>query len=183
MRKIIYEFGQCDPKRCSGHKMVKNNKIESISLKSNFNGIILSPNGKSAVSLADRDHILRFGIGLIDCSWNQIESFDFSKLPKRNNRLLPWLVAANTINYGKPWKLNCVEALAATLYIIGEKEEAKNVFEGFAYADEFFKLNQEVLDLYVQCKNGAEIVEAQNKYINEQIKIRESGRTRGMKNK
>jgi pre-rRNA-processing protein TSR3 len=100
MRKIIYEFGQCDPKRCSGHKLVKSKKIESLSLKANFNGIILSPNGKLTVSPADRDHILRFGIGLIDCSWNQIESFDFSKLPKKNNRLLPWLVAANTINYG-----------------------------------------------------------------------------------
>lgn len=172
MRKIIYEFGQCDPKKCSGHKLVKNKKIESLSLKTNFNGIILSPNGKLTVSPADKEHILRFGIGLIDCSWNQIESFDFSKLPKRNNRLLPWLVAANTINYGKPWKLNCVEALAATLYIIGEKEEANKIFEGFSYGDEFFRLNAEVLDLYAACTSGVEVVEAQNRYLSEQMNIR-----------
>lgn len=172
MRKIIYEFGQCDPKRCSGHKLVKSKKIESLSLKANFNGIILSPNGKLTVSPADRDHILRFGIGLIDCSWNQIESFDFSKLPKKNNRLLPWLVAANTINYGKPWKLNCVEALAATLYIIGEKEEARSVFEGFSYADEFFRLNEEVLELYSTCKSSEEVIEAQTRYLSAQMENR-----------
>jgi pre-rRNA-processing protein TSR3 len=172
MRKVIYEFGQCDPKRCSGHKLVKLKKIDSIPLKSNFNGIILSPDGKFAVSPSDRDHILRFGIGLIDCSWNQVESFDFSKLPRKNNRLLPWLVAANTINYGKPWKLNCVEALAATLYIIGEKDEAKSIFEGFSYGDEFFKLNLDILEIYSNCTNGESIVKAQNDYINEQLKNR-----------
>lgn len=165
MRKIIYEFGQCDPKRCSGHRMVNYKKVESISLKQYFNGILLSPNGEQSISPADREHILRFGIGLIDCSWNKIEEFDFKKLPRRHNRLLPWLVAANTINYGRPWKLNCVEALAASLYIIGEKEEAYKVFEGFSYGEEFFRLNLEVLDLYSKCKDSKEVVKAQNEYL------------------
>lgn len=170
MRKVIFEFGQCDPKKCSGHKLVKSKKIDSIPLKSHFNGIILSPNGKCTISPADKEHIERFGIGLIDCSWNQIDSFDFSKLPKRNNRLLPWLVAANTINYGKPWKLNCVEALAASLYIIGEKEEARKIFEGFNYCDEFFKLNGEILELYSNCIDGSEVIKVQNEYIEKLLK-------------
>ncbi|KAI5150516.1 pre-rRNA-processing protein TSR3 [Enteropsectra breve] len=165
MRKIIYEFGECDPKRCSGHRMVKYKKVESLPLKRHFNGIILSPNGTQAISPADKEHIERFGIGLIDCSWNKVDSFDFSKLPKRYNRLLPWLVAANTINYGKPWKLNCVEALSAALYIVGEKEEARSVFEGFSYGDEFLRLNEDVLELYSKCKDSAEVVKTQNAYL------------------
>lgn len=165
MRKVIYEFGQCDPKRCSGHRLVNYKKLESVNLKYRFGGIILSPNGKQAISPADREHILKYGIGLIDCSWNKIDEFDFSKLPKGQNRLLPWLVASNTINYGRPWKLNCAEALAASLYIIGEKEEARKVFDGFSYGDAFFQLNEEVLELYSKCKDSAEVVKVQNEYL------------------
>lgn len=82
MRKIIYEFGQCNLKRCSGHRLVNYKKIESVNLKYRFNGIILSPEGTQSISPADRDHIMKSGIGLIDCSWNKVEEFDFSKLLK-----------------------------------------------------------------------------------------------------
>lgn len=60
--------------------------------------------------------------------------------------MIPFLIAANTINYGRPYHLNDVEALASVLYLIGREEEARNILKGFKYGDEFFKLNIEYLD-------------------------------------
>ena len=57
-----------------------------------------------------------------------------------------------------------VEALAATLYIVGLIEEAKPA-EAFDWGAEFLKINQDLLDLYTECANGDEVVAAQNQWL------------------
>ncbi|KAK6090058.1 hypothetical protein P3W45_000946 [Vairimorpha bombi] len=167
IKKIIYEFDQCDPKRCSGRKLVKMNKITSYPHKRYFNGIILSPNADSVISPSDTPLIEKFGLGLIDCSWAQLDKVDFKRLPKRHNRLLPFVVAANPVNYGKAYKLNCVEALCCGLYICGFKDEAYEVIKDFNYGDEFFKLNGELMERYSMCVSSDEVLAAGSKWIEE----------------
>ncbi len=80
-------------------------------------------------------------------------------------RLLPYLVAANPVRYGKPMQLSCAEALAAGLYIVGLKEDACKVLSDFNWGEEFFNINAHLLDQYCLCKTSAEVVEVQNKFL------------------
>uniref|UniRef100_A0A915MD81 16S/18S rRNA aminocarboxypropyltransferase Tsr3 C-terminal domain-containing protein n=1 Tax=Meloidogyne javanica TaxID=6303 RepID=A0A915MD81_MELJA len=80
-------------------------------------------------------------------------------------RLLPFLLASNPVNYGTPCKLNCAEALAAGLYLIGQKEAAVNLLRPFKWGKNFFELNLEAFNLYSECSSAADIIKKQTELI------------------
>jgi pre-rRNA-processing protein TSR3 len=126
---------------------------------------VLTPVGKNCVSPQDKDIIKSSGLAVVDCSWAKLDETPFERMKTPHPRLLPFFVAANPINYGKPCQLSCVEAIAAALYITGMKDEALWYLSKFSWGHSFIKLNEELLEAYSKCTNSKEILEAQNAYL------------------
>jgi pre-rRNA-processing protein TSR3 len=124
----------------------------------------------------DRSIVESYGVAVIDCSWAKIEETPFNKMKSPYPRLLPFLIAANPVNYGKPCKLTCVEALSAVLVICGFPKEAKYYLSKFSWGHSFLKLNEELLDLYSKCDSSQQVLDVQQKYLAETDEKRKAER-------
>lgn len=135
-------FKQCDPKKCTALKLKKFNLLFIISkIKGKLkNSIVLNPFAQKEITIEDRDIILKNGLIVIDCSWNNLVSL--SKFNLGIPRKLPPLIAANPTNFGKWEKLSSVEALAAALYIINFSNYADLLLSKFSWGDQFKVLNK-----------------------------------------
>jgi len=127
-------------------------------------GVILEPLCGKVFGPEDHDLLINGGslVGL-DCSWAHIEE-SVTQVMKRTRlqpRMLPLLLAANPVNWGKPGRLTTAEALATVLYLIGREEQARDVLGAFRWGERFFELNKEPLDAYAQAQSSAELVELQ----------------------
>ncbi|KAL1920664.1 uncharacterized protein VTP21DRAFT_1041 [Calcarisporiella thermophila] len=162
----MWDFEQCDPKRCSGKKLARLGMLKVLKVSQRFRGIVLSPIGQRAVSPADRHIVAEHGAAVVECSWAKLDEVPFARIRAPGDRLLPYLVAANPVNYGKPFKLNCAEALAACFYITGFEEYGDQVMSKFKWGHAFKEINDALLKKYAQCKDSKEVVEAQNEWLN-----------------
>lgn len=161
----MWDLEHCDPKKCSGRKLVRHGLVKILRLGNRFPGIVLTPMGQKCVSPLDREIIKDYGCAVVDCSWARLDDTPFNRMKTPNPRLLPFLVAANPINYGKPCQLSCVEAIAATLIITGFPEEAKYYLGKFTWGHSFLELNNDLLESYAQCATAEEIIAAQEKFL------------------
>jgi pre-rRNA-processing protein TSR3 len=162
VRIIVYQAGQCDPRKCTALKLGRHGLVRIVS-QIRFlpkRAVVLNPFSEIAFSPADRQRIEDFGLAALDFSWERTESV----LPRQvrgTSRCLPILVAGNPVNYGKPTKLSTVEALAAALYIAGFKAGAAELLSMFKWGHTFLDLNHERLEAYSTARNSTEIVALQ----------------------
>ncbi|KAM5384376.1 hypothetical protein ACJZ2D_001681 [Fusarium nematophilum] len=164
-KAACWDLGHCDPKRCSGKKLMKLGMMRDLHLGQRHNGVIITPNGKHVISPADRELMDQYGAAVVECSWARTKEIQWNKVGGKCERLLPYLVAANTVNYGKPWRLNCVEALAAAFYICGHPDWAEQILEPFSYGPSFLEINSSLLKRYAACTNEASIKKTEEEWM------------------
>ena len=169
MKVTIFHANECDKKKCTAFKLEKENKAR---LVYNLNqiprgAVVLNPFSEKAVSFEDKPLVESKGVVGLDCSWNKVsKSATFFSLSKYH-RSLPFLIATNPVNYGKPSTLSTVEAIAATYYITGFKEFAKDLMDGFKWGHTFIELNYELLEGYSSVKTSGEVVKIQNDFLDQ----------------
>jgi pre-rRNA-processing protein TSR3 len=101
----------------------------------------------------------------VDCSWKNAESC-FKRLGKTSeSRALPFVIAANPVNYGKPFKLTTLEAFATALYILNQTEEAKEILNIYKWGPHFLTLNKEPLEEYRNAEDSSEIIQIMKQYM------------------
>ena len=139
MKVTVFHANECDKRKCTAFKMEKQGKCK----------------------IVYKIH----QIPRLDCSWNKVsKSASFFSL-SRYHRSLPFLIAANPVNFGKPCILSTNEAIAATFYITGFKDEAHHIMDGFKWGHSFIEMNYDLLEAYSDVKTSEEVVRIQNEFL------------------
>ena len=160
---VRYE-GDDDPEKCTARRLARFDRVElHDSARATPPGIVLDPHAEQALSPADTaiDRLVA-----LDCSWETAEREAFRL--DGPHRALPFLVAANPINYGTPFQLNTAEAFAGALCILGHRDPAEELLSHFSWGHTFLELNEEPLRRYADCADSAAVVAVQGEYLAEE---------------
>jgi pre-rRNA-processing protein TSR3 len=157
-----YRDNTCDPRKCTMKKLAQKGMVKLLNRICQIprSTILLDPTAEQALSPADRNAP---SITALDCSWEVLDTGAITSWKGR--RALPYLVAANPINFGRPLRLTSVEAMAAALYILGEKDQARQILERFGWGVRFLELNFDPLEEYAAAKDSTEVVAIQALYM------------------
>jgi pre-rRNA-processing protein TSR3 len=164
-KAACWDLGHCDAKRCSGKRLMRLGMMRELSVGQKFAGVVVSPKARKILSKEDKELLEQYGAAVVEASWKRIDEVPFGRIGGKCERLLPYLVAANPTNYGRPWRLNCVEALASCYYICGHPEWAESILSTFSYGEAFLEINNALLKRYMACESEAEIKKAEEVWL------------------
>jgi pre-rRNA-processing protein TSR3 len=158
---VRYE-GDDDPEKCTARKLARFDLTTlHRSDRETPYGVVLNPHAERALSPSDRD--VGDVLVALDCSWETAGEARFTLAGE--HRALPYLVAANPVNFGRPFRLTTVEALAAALVVLGATEQAEAILSKFTWGHTFLELNAEPLRRYSECTDSADVVAVQQEYL------------------
>ena len=161
----VLQLRQDDPKKCTAAKLVKFRlarplyRVKQIPEKS----LTLNPFAPTCLLNQDRVQALNYGLVAVDCSWERVQATFGGRLPGRNIRL-PTLLASNPVNYAKPNKLSSLEALAASLHIMGFREKANQLLSIFKWGPHFLTLNAEPLEAYASVTDEEQLIRVESEF-------------------
>jgi len=166
IRIYAYISGEDDPRKCTARKMIRLGFAREIRdiRRIPRNAVLLDPTSKRAFSPEDRAQVVEGGIAVLDFSWKRLDTMPHA-VRSYARRALPYLLASNPLRWGRPAELSSVEAVAAALFIIGEREMALNLLSKFSWGTSFLKLNMEPLLAYAEAANSTQVVEAQYQFL------------------
>lgn len=164
---VVYYTGQDDPKKNTALRLSRAGKARLVDKvdKCPPQAVLLNPFAKKALSREDLPAMRKNGLLALDCSWAQAEEAFPVLLGRTKSRALPFLVAANPVNWGKPLRLTTGEAIGAALYIVGETRLARDVLSALPFGQNFLDLNRNPLEDYAKCETSEEVVKAQMAYL------------------
>jgi pre-rRNA-processing protein TSR3 len=159
---LAYRDNTCDPKKCTMKKLERAGMVRIFTRLVHLprSSLILDPTAEQALSPADRERTR--SITALDCSWAVLDTSIVKSW--RFKRALPFLLAANPVNFGKPFKLTSLEAMAAALCILGEEVQAREILGKVSWGIRFIELNQEPLDAYAQAADSTEVIQIQSEF-------------------
>ena len=165
----VIHLDQDDPRKCTARKMHANGLVElheSIS-GSPRRGYIHDPKSSTILGPEDRSLIsMGAAIVVLDCSWKRIDESleEISGRTMLEGRILPALLAANPVSWGRVGRLSSVVAIAASLAILGHHGQAAMVLEPFQFGQQFLDLNREPLEAYSTAGTRGEIATMQSEF-------------------
>ena len=158
-----------DPRKSTALKLVRFGLAKRVSNISELprGVVVLNPIADTVLTPLDKPLVLRYGLVVIDSSWNKgVELIgSVCRRIKGYHRVLPVLFAGNPINYAVPTKLSSAEAVAAALYITGFKDVATRILNLFKWGHTFMELNKELLEKYSKALSRDEVIELQNEVL------------------
>ena len=160
MRVNVLMYNQDDPKKCTAAKLVRFNLAKKVTNISK-NTLTLDPFADHILLNSDKNNIK--SITGIDCSWNLADQ-TFIKKFGGISRKLPYLLAGNSVNFSKLGKLTTVEAIAASLYLLGFENQSSDLLSKFKWGHTFLDLNRNLLNDYQQATSERQIEEIAKEY-------------------